>query len=461
MAATLDTDATAIQDLKAAMRGPVLLPGDTGYDPARQVWNGMIDRRPGIIALCAGAADVISAVNFARTQNLLVSVRGGGHNITGSAVCDGGLAIDLSPMRGIRVDPRARTVRAQGGVTWGELDHETQAFGLATTGGFVPSTGIAGLTLGGGFGYLMRRFGLACDNLRSVDIVTADGELRTAGPSENEDLFWGVRGGGGNFGVVTELEYQLHPVGPLVLGGLIIHPIERAQEVVQFYRTYSSSTPDELIVHLAFIVLPEGPPAVAFIPCYSGDLERGEEVIAPLRAFGPPMADTVTALPYAALQALGGPMFPAGRLNYWKSSFLHDLSDTAIDIMIDHFAAMPSPFSGVFLEQLGGAMSRIGPHGTAFGDRSAPWNLIVTSEWTDPAESERNVQWARGLWMAMRPFLREGVYINYLDRGEEDRIRAAYGAENYERLVALKNKYDPTNFFRLNHNIAPTVQRDH
>jgi hypothetical protein len=459
MATRLDQglDAATIESFRAGLRGTLLRPGDEGYDAARQVWNGMIDKRPALIARCAGTADVIQAVNFARANNLLLSVRGGGHNITGHAVCDGGLMIDLSPMKGIRVDPAGRTAQAQAGVTWAEFDHETQAFGLATTGGFVPSTGIAGLTLGGGFGYLMRRCGLACDNLLSVDIVTADGQLRTASSMEHADLFWGVRGGGGNFGVATALEYRLHPVGPLVLGGLILHPIAQAREATQFYRAFMHTAPDELSIALGYVTLPDGPPVVAFITCYCGPLEQGEEILRPLRAFGTPMANTVAPTPYTAIQALGGPLYPPGRLNYWKSSFLRDLSDAAIETMISQFSAVPSPLSGAYIEPLGGAMSRVGPGETAFGDRSAPYSLIITGEWVDAAESARQVQWTRDFWAAMQPFAKEGHYINYLDRGEEERVRAAYGAATYERLVALKNKYDPTNVFHLNHNIKPTV----
>jgi FAD/FMN-containing dehydrogenase len=459
MANPLDTglDEATIQEFRAGLRGTLLCPGDDGYDAARAVWNGMIDKRPALMACCAGAADVITAVNFARSHNLLVAVRGGGHSVAGNAVCDGGLVIDLSRMKGIRVDPTRRTVRAEPGLTWAEFDRETQAFGLATTGGFVPSTGIAGLTLGGGLGYLMRRFGLACDTLLSVDIVTADGQLRTASPTENEDLFWGVRGGGGNFGVVTSFEYRLHPVGPMVLGGLILHPLAVAKEAFQFYREFTRAAPDELTTHLAFVTSPEGHPVVAFIVCYSGSLETGEEVIRPLRAFGSPVADMVGPMPYTAVQALGGSLYPPGRLNYWKSSFIYDLSDAAIDTMIAQFEAVPSRFSAAAVEHLGGAMSRIGKDETAFNERTAPFNLIITSEWTDPAESEKNIRWARDFWAAMRPFESEAAYVNYLDRGDEDRIRAAYGADKYERLVALKNKYDPTNMFRLNQNIKPTA----
>jgi hypothetical protein len=459
MMTTMDTglDRAAIQDWEGGLRGALLCPGDDGYDAARQVWNGMIDRKPALIVRCAGVADAIQAITFARANNLLVSVRGGGHSITGSAVCEGGLMIDLSPMKGLRVDPLRRTARAEAGLTWGEFDHETQAFGLATTGGTVPSTGIAGLTLGGGLGYLMRRFGLACDNLLSVDLVTADGRLRTASATEHPDLFWGLRGGGGNFGVVTSFEFRLHPVGPLVLGGLILHPLAQAGEAARFYRTFSSAAPDELTTLLGFLTAPDGQKAVAFIVCYSGPLELGEEIIRPLRTFGSPLADMVRVMPYTAVQALFAPAYPPGRLNYWKSSFLQDLSDEAIETVIAQFSAAPSPLSAVAVEQLGGAVSRVGPYQTAFGERSAPYSLLITSAWTDPAESARNIGWTRDLWAAMRPYMKDRVYVNYLDSGEETRISAAYDTQTYERLVALKNAYDPTNLFRLNHNIMPTV----
>ncbi len=450
-------DEAAIQELRAGLRGTLLCPGDDDYETARRVWNGMIDRKPALIVRCAGVADVINAVNFARTNNLLVSVRGGGHSIPGNAVCEGGLMIDLSPLKGIRVDPARRTARAEPGLTWGEFDHETQAFGLATTGGIVPTTGIAGLTLGGGLGYLMRQFGLTCDNLLSVDLVTAAGQLLTASATENADLFWGVRGGGGNFGIVTSFEYRLHAVGPMVLGGLIFHPLPRAKEAYQFYREFTSTSPDQLSTHLAFATSPDGHPVVAFLLCYSGPLERGEEVIRPLREFGSPVADMVGPMPYTAVQALGGPLYPPGRLNYWKSSFLKELSDDAIESMIAQFETVPSPFSAVVLEELGGAVSRVGKDETAFGERSARYNLIITSEWVDPAESEKNIQWTRDFWEAMQPFESEAVYVNYLGTEGEDRIKAAYGPAKYERLVALKNKYDPTNLFRLNQNIKPTV----
>jgi hypothetical protein len=450
-------EAPALEALQASLRGELLRPGDAGYDSARRIWNGMIDRKPGLIARCAGVADVITSVTFARTHNLLVSVRGGGHGVAGNAVCDGGLLIDLSGMKGIRVDPARRTARAEPGVTWGEFDHETQAFGLATTGGFVPSTGIAGLTLGGGLGFLMRQFGLTCDNLLSVDLVTAEGQLLTVSATENADLFWGVRGGGGNFGIATSFEYRLHAVGPMVLGGLILHPLPRAKEVIQFYREFTSTSPDQLTTHLAFVFSPDGHPVVGFVICYSGPLEQGEEVIRPLRQFGSPVADTVGPMPYTAVQAMGGPLYPPNRLNYWKSSFLKELSDDAIETLIAQFATVPSSFSVVAVEELGGAISRVGKDETAFGERSAPYSLVITSEWIDLAESAKNIQWTRDFWEAMQPFESEAVYVNYLGTEGEDRIKAAYGPAKYERLVALKNKYDPTNFFRLNQNIKPSV----
>ena len=462
VATTTGTDTVleeaAVEEFKAGLRGELLRPDDEGYEEARTVWNAMIDKRPALVARCAGAADVIHSVNFARINEFLVAVRGGGHDVGGTAVCDGGLVIDLSRMKGMRVDPTRRTVRAEPGLNWGEFDQETQAFGLATTGGFVPTTGIAGLTLGGGLGYLMRRFGLACDNLLSVDIVTAEGQLLTASTTENEDLFWGVRGGGGNFGIVTSFEYQLHPVGPMVQGGLILHPLARAKEVAQFYREFTSASPEELTIHLAFVTSPDGQPVVAFVICYSGPIDEGEEILRPLHEFGSPVADSVGPMPYTAVQALAGDLYPDGRWNYWKSNFLQEVSDEAIDTMIEQFSAVPSPFSAAALEHLDGGVSRVGEDETAFGDRSAPYSLIITSEWADPAETDRNVEWARDFWAAMQPFTRDAVNVNYMDiRDEADRIKAAYGAEKYERLVALKNKYDPTNLFRLNKNLQPTM----
>jgi FAD/FMN-containing dehydrogenase len=447
-------DDVAIQAFQESMRGELLRPGDHGYDAARTVWNAMIDRRPALIARCAGAADVIAAVKFATEHELLVSVKGGGHGVAGTAVADGGLMIDLSPMNGIEVDVAGLTARAGGGATWGDLDRETQAHGLATTGGIVPTTGIAGLTLGGGLGYLMRRFGLACDNLLSADVVTADGALLTASADEHPDLFWGLRGGSGNFGIVTSLEFQLHAVGPTVLGGFVFHPFDQAQEVARFYREFTSTAPDELTTHLAFATSPDGHPVVAYLVCYSGPVETGEAVLAPLRSFGSPLADTVGPLPYTEVQTFGAPLYPEGRFNYWKSNFLPGLSDEAIQAVIEQFAAVPSPLSAVVVEHLGGAVARVDQDATAFGDRSATHSLIITGEWVDQAESEQNIQWVRNCWEAVRPYAKETVYVNYVDAGEDARFKAAYGA-NYERLAALKAKYDPTNFFRHNHNVQP------
>ncbi len=445
-----------LQDFADRLRGPLLKPGDRGYDEARIVWNGMIDRRPALIVRCAGPADVITAVNFARTNRLLVSVKGGGHNITGNAVCDNGLMIDLSAMKGIRVDPANRTVRAEAGLTWGEFNRETQAFGLATTGGVVSTTGIAGLTLGGGLGYLASKHGLSCDNLLSADIVTADGQLLTASAERNADLFWGLRGGGGNFGIVTSFEYRLHPVQS-VLAGLVIHPIERAAEVLRFYRDFARSCPDEMMAAAALMTSPEGMPIAAIAVSYIGETEKGEELVKPLRQFGPPLADTIGATSYVALNSLLDAAVPYGSVQrYWKSSFLKEIGDEVIDIVVARTTRFLSPMSMVLFFHLHGAAARIDRDATAFGLRDDQWDYDVISQWTDPAEAAQHIQWTRDFWNAVEPFASGEVYVNHLDAEEAGRIRAAYH-HNYDRLVALKNKYDPTNLFRLNQNIRPTV----
>jgi FAD/FMN-containing dehydrogenase len=451
-------DPEAVAALAAGLRGEVLRPGNDGYEASRQVWNGMIDKRPALIARCAGVADVIAAVEFARTNALLLAVRCGGHNIAGTGVCDGGLVLDLSPMKGIRVDPGGRTVRADGGVLWGELDGETQAFGLATTGGFISTTGIAGLTLGGGFGWLMRSHGLACDNLIAADVVTADGLLVVASAEENPDLFWGLRGGGGNFGVVTSFAYRLHEVGPEVLAGPLFHPLAAARDGLRFLRDATPTMPDALSCAAALLTSPEGVPLLGLVPAYIGPLAEGEAAVQPLRAFGSPVADLVAPLPYRALQQMFDAAFPAGRRSFWKSSFLRGLEDAAIDIMVEHFARVPSPYSTVFLEQFGGAVSRVGVDETAFSHRNVPFNVIVISGWDDPSQDAANIAWARELWTALQPFAAGGVYVNYLGDAQDEgasRIRDAYGAAKYDRLAALKAKYDPTNLFRVNQNIAP------
>ena len=447
---------SGIEPLKASLRGELFQPGEEGYDAARTMYNAMIDRHPALIARCAGVSDVIAAVQFARSHNLLVAIRGGGHNVAGRAICDGGLVIDLSRMKGIHVDPVHCIARAEPGVTWSEFDRETQAFGLATTGGTVSSTGIAGLTLGGGIGWLMRTCGLACDNLVSVDLVTAEGRLLTASATENPDLFWGVRGAGANFGVVTSFEYQLHPIGPL-LGGMLIHPFAKARDVLRLYRDVTATAPDELTALAALLTSPDGEPVVAIAPFYNGPLKAGEEVMQPLRAFGPPLADYVGPMSYLQVQTMLDAMMPPGLRNYWKTNFLKDLSDEAIDTLVTYFATVPSALTAAVIEQFGGAVGRIGEDETAFSPRDQRFNLAIASRWTDPAESEKHRQWTRELWDVMQPFATDAIYVNYLPEDEGDRVKALYGAAKYERLVRLKNTYDPTNFFQLNANIKPTV----
>ena len=451
-------DDATVQDFAASLRGEVLRPTDEGYDETRKIHNGMSDRRPTLIARCAGVADVIASVQFARDQQLLLSVRCGGHSLPGFSVCDGGLMIDLSPMRGVRVDAARQTVRAEGGVTWGDFDHETQAFGLATTGGVARPTGIAGLTLGGGHGFLNRKYGLACDNLLSVDLVTAEGNLLTASADENADLFWGLRGGGGNFGIATSLEYRLHEVGP-VLGGLLIYPLARAKEILRVYRDVTSAAPDELGTIAVLATLPDRTQAVAFLVCYAGPVAEGERLLSPLRESGPLLDDQVGPMPYTALQSIVENFNPPGMRNYWKSDYMTQLSDDAIDVLVEEYPSVPAPHTHLVIEQMGGAVSQIGEDEMAVSHRNAPYNALIVGMWSEPLEDERVIGWVRQVWEALRPFSSGGVYVNFQmgDEGE-DRVRAAYGPEKYERLVALKNKYDPNNLFRLNQNIKPTEQ---
>jgi FAD/FMN-containing dehydrogenase len=449
-------ESAEVEGLADRLRGRVLQPGDAVYDQARQVWNGMIDRRPALIARCAGAADVIAAVRFARIHELLVSIKGGGHNITGNAVCEGGLMIDLSLMKGMRIDPLARTVRAEAGLTWGEFNRETEAFGLATTGGVVSTTGIAGLTLGGGLGWLMSKHGLSCDNLLSADIVTAEGGFLTASAEQNADLFWGLRGGGGNFGIVTSFEYHLHPLAP-VLAGMIIYPMDKAAEVLRFYRDYARSCPDELTAFAGMMTSPEGAPVIAMVVGHIGDLDAGEKLLAPARGFGSPLADTIAPISYVQLNSLLDAAFPYGGVQrYWKSSFLKELGDNVLEIMVDRAGTMRSPMSMVGIFHVHGAATRVDPNETAFGLRDDQWDYDVISQWNDPAEAAGHIQWTREFWNAVEPFASGEVYVNHLDAEEAGRITGAY-SRNYQRLVALKNKYDPTNLFRMNQNIKPTV----
>ena len=445
-----------VQEFALDLRGELIRPEDDGYDATRAVFNGMIDKRPAMIVRCAGTADVIQGVNFSRTHDLLLSVHGGGHSVAGNAVSDGGLMLDLSPMKGIRVHPVRRIAQAQAGLTLGEFDHETQAFGLATTLGVVSVTGIAGLTLGGGLGWLNGKHGLACDNLLSVDVVTADGRLLTASDEENEDLFWGVRGGGGNFGVVTLLEYRLHHVGP-VLGGGLRYPAAEARDFLRFYHEFASTCPDELSTAASLGHAPDGSVVVGVTVCYCGPIEAGERVLRPLRTFGSPLEDNIQPMSYQALQSAPDTGFPMGRQHYWKSSYLRYLSEEAIDVMLQFVAEMPSSISGVGLQQMHGAASRVDPAATAFPHREEHYDFLILSQWAHPSESEENIRWTRAFFEAMQPYFEGGVYVNNLGEEGEERVKEAYGA-HYQQLVALKDKYDPTNLFRLNQNIRPTAQ---
>ena len=445
------------------LRGEIIRPGDDAYEKARSLWNGMIDKHPAMIVRCAGVADVITAVKFARGNGIPVSVRGGGHNVAGNALCDGGMVIDLSRMKAIRVDPAAGHARAEGGVSWGEFDHETHIHGLATTGGIVSTTGIAGFTLGGGIGWLMRKYGLACDNLVSADVITAEGRFIKASAEQNQDLFWGVRGGGGNFGIVTSFKYRLHPVGP-VTAGRIIYAFEKAGDVLKFYKNYLADVPDELSTMVAFMTasstpsLPaplHGRPAVSVIVCYTGPPESGEEILRPLRKAFVPEVDSVRVMPYTELQSLFDGEAPWGLNNYWKSEYLAEISDRAIETIIEYAGRISSPLSQIHIQHLQGAVGRVGEADTAFSHRNAAFVVNIVSKWRIAAESERHIQWTRELAAAMTPFATGGVYVNFLGDEGDGRVRAAYGPEKYRRLSELKKKYDPDNFFRLNQNIKP------
>ena len=468
-APTILPDRTGVASLMAGIRGVVFRPGDDGYNEARKVWNGMIDRHPALIVRCAGTADVIACVNLAREEELPLAIRGGGHNVAGSAVCDDGVVVDLTAMKGIEIDPEGQTVRARPGLLWGELDRETQAFGLATTGGIVTHTGIAGLTLGGGIGWLMRRHGLTCDNLVAADIVLANGQFLRVSERENADLLWGLRGGGGNFGIVTAFQYRLHPVGPQVLAGVILHPAERAPEVLRFYRDFIATAPDDLTT---IVNLRKAPPA-PFLPphlhgravvivavCYAGSVEDGERILAPLRRFGEPLVDLIEPKPYTAHQGMFDASVPHGLRYYWKSHYFGPLSDAAIDTLIAHAWQAPSPTSYTILFHLGGAIRWVDGAATAFEDRSAEHALNINAVWSDPQATEPHLAWARSFWEATHPHSTGGVYVNFLGEDGEARVRAAYGPDKYLRLAALKQKYDPANLFRLNQNIPPALERE-
>jgi hypothetical protein len=450
-------EAAHVEAFATAFRGTLIRSGHAEYETARRIWNASIDKRPGMIARCSGLADVIAAVRFAREHGLLVAVRGGGHNVGGRATCDGGLVVDLSRMKGIYVDAKARRARVQPGVLLGELDRETHVHGLAVPLGAVSKTGVAGLTLGGGVGWLARKYGLTCDNVISYELVTADGEVLHVSADEHPDLFWALRGGGGNFGIVTSFEFRLHPVS-MVLGGLIVHPRDRAIELLQFYRDFSEAAPDELATYAGLLYTPDGQPAAAIVTCYSGDLAEGEKVIAPLRSFGSPLMDAIQPMPFPVMQTLLDGAVPEGNQNYWKSAFLRSLNDDAIKTIVGYANQATSPLTAVLVEQYGGAASRVGAQETAFGQRSAEYDLGILTQWTDPADSERHIAWTRAFADAMTPF-RSGTYLlNFLGADEPvETIRAAFGP-NYDRLVEVKTKYDPTNFFRVNQNVTPKAR---
>jgi FAD/FMN-containing dehydrogenase len=449
-------DAATVAAFAATLRGQLIRPEDAGYDEARHVWNGSIDRRPGLIVRCAGTADVIASVSFARTHGLLVAVRGGGHSFAGHSVCDGGMVIDLSCMKSVRIDPAARIARAEPGVLWSDLDHEAQAFGLATTGGVVSHTGIAGLTLGGGQGWLMSKHGLTVDNLLSVDIVTADGRLLTANTRENEDLFWGVRGGGGNFGIVTSFEYRLHPVGPIILAGMLLYPLDQAREVLTFYRDYSLNTPDEMICGAGLLTSPDGIPMVTLIPAWFGDHAEGERYLKPMRELGRPAADLVGPVPYVAHQKFLDAAVPHGIPRYLKMGYVPEMPAEFIDFVVQHYSRAPSPLSFILFNTMKGVLTRVSPDATAFPHRYPQWYYDVTAQWIDPADTAKNLEWVQACWRDTARFTR-GTWVSWLDTDDRsDRVKVAYG-QNHDRLAALKRKYDPDNLFRLNANVLPAA----
>ena len=458
--------AAAIEQFAATIRGGVVRPGDPGYDAARAVYNAMIDKRPGLIARCTDAGDVIAAVGFARDHGLLLAVRGGGHNGAGLGSCDGGLMIDLSPMKGVRIDPVARTARVGGGCTWSEVDHATHAFGLATPSGIIATTGVGGLTLGGGLGHLTRKCGLAIDNLLEADVVLADGRFVTASADDHSDLFWAIRGGGGNFGVVTSFVFNLHPIDT-VYGGPMLWPLERSAEVLRWYREFITQAPDDLNGFFAFMTVPAGAPfpehlhgqkVFGVVWCYTGPLDGAEAVFAPIRErFGPPILDWVGPLPYPALQGMFDGLYPPGHQWYWKADFVTEIPDEAIARHVEFAATMPTPQATMHLYPIDGAAGRVPRDATAWNYRDAKWGMVMVGVSPDPADNAAMIAWTRAYWAAVHPYSAGGAYVNMMmdptDEGQ-DRVRASYGA-NYDRLAAIKATYDPHNLFRVNQNIVP------
>ena len=455
-----------IDEFKSRFRGEVIAPGDGGYDAARKVYNGMIDRSPGLIARCADVADVIEAVRFGRESDVLVAVRGGGHNGGGLGVCDGGLVIDLSRLNGVRVDPAARTARVEGGCTWGDVDHATHAFGMATPGGMISTTGVGGLTLGGGIGYLTRKYGLTIDNVLEADMVLADGRFVTVGPQQNEDLYWAIRGGGGNFGIVTSFLFRLHPVDT-VNAGPMFWPMEQATEVMQFYREFIVNAPEELNGFFAFMTVPPVPifpeelhmkQVCGIVWCHTGTASQLEEAFKPVRKFRPPIFEFVGAMPHPVLQSMFDGLLPPGLQWYWKADFFNTLSDRAITAHAEHGARMPTPLSTMHLYPINGAAHRVGSADTAFSYRDADFAEVIGGIDPDPANKDRIIGWARAYWEATHPFGAGGAYVNFvMDEGQET-VRASYRG-NYSRLAAIKATYDPTNFFKVNQNIQPASAR--
>jgi FAD/FMN-containing dehydrogenase len=453
--ASITLDDGKITEFRSALRGDLIMNDHPDYESARRVWNGNIDRRPALIARCAGGADVQRAVSFARTHSLRLSIRDGGHSAPGYGTNDGGLVIDLSTMKGIRVDPDARSVRAQGGVIWRELDHETQAFGLATTGGTVSNTGIVGLTLGGGLGWLMGKHGLAIDNLISADVVTADGQFRKASAVDHPDLFWALRGGGGNFGVVTSVEYQVHEVTQ-VLGGLVLYPLDQARDMLRFYRDFCATLPDEAEAYAALLTAPQGMPVGAMLLGYNGPISEGEKVLAPARQFGKPIADLVGPMPYTARQMiLDDPNATHGLQRYWRSAWTEAVSDELIDLLVDGASKFSSPLSAIIFFYIHGAAVRVSPTDTAFAARQTQWDFDLIGQWANAAESASHIAWVKSFWDRLEPHLPGRAYVNHLASDDRpEKVRVSFG-QNYDRLRLVKRVYDPTNLFRLNANIAP------
>jgi FAD/FMN-containing dehydrogenase len=448
-------DAAAIDAFAATLAGRAIRPGEPDYDAARRIWNAAVDRRPGLIARCHGVADVVATVRFARANRVAVTVRGGGHNVAGRSLCDDGLVIDLSEMRAVFVDAAARTARVEAGATLGDVDRETHVHGLAVPTGVVSKTGIAGLTLGGGVGWLVRRHGLTCDNLLSAQLVDAEGRVLTAHETEHPDLFWALKGGGGNFGVVTSFEFRAHPVAT-VLGGVLVWPRERAADLLRFYRDFMARAPEELTCYCGLVTAPDGAPVAIAAACWSGEIAEGEHALAPLRGFGPPVADMIQPMPFPAMQQALDPAFPDGAHCYWRASFVHGLTDEIVETIVDWGNRMASPLSAALVEYYGGAASRADPASSAFAQRSADYNVAMTASWMDPAESAGHIAWARGFYDAIEPHAHGSHFLNFQSEAPDEVVRASFG-EHFDRLAAVKLRYDPGDFFSRDLNLRASA----